>query len=81
LTSIRAGFGSPPAKEIIDGFCVTFRISRINDLGVFPIRRAKCLQLVPGCFVVSGNCGLIIHKVIPELLEKKGIKDFSIVLF
>src|SRR5512136_1593151 len=38
LTSIRSGFGSPPAKEIIDGFSVTFRISLINDLGVLAIR-------------------------------------------
>ncbi len=28
------GFGRPPAKEITDGSCVTFSMSRMNEEGV-----------------------------------------------
>jgi hypothetical protein len=73
---MRAGFGSPPAKEIIDGLSVIFRISLINDFGVFPIRLAKYLRRAWGCRISSSVCGLIIHQITPELFKKERNKVF-----
>jgi hypothetical protein len=41
LAGKRPGWGSPPAKEMIDGSAVTLRISRMNERRTPAIRPAR----------------------------------------
>ena len=60
---------------------MTFRISRINDLGVFAIRPAKCLQFV-SCMrcTLSGICELIHSPDYSGIIGKERHKGFPVII-